>query len=331
VNGRRERLIDHPVEPDGEPDHPTSLRRRDIYQRPVVEGREVGDTAPWRFAAWLKRVTTSAGEQAEAELDDAISAAMVSRSNRIAVVSPKGGVGKTTCTFLVGNLLASHPRLRVLAMDANRDFGTLASLAPEPERVSRSLADLLANIDRVNSATELGPYVSRIATGLHVMAAPARPEVMAELTPELYGELLDFVSAYYDVILLDLGTGIIDPLAQFGIERADQTLVVTTPEFVTAEKVLGALRYLRGDDDPRVPAHARRLTVVMNGAVNHSGGLEEIGAAFRDAGVPDHVSIPYDERLRVMLDSATYEIDSLGRGTRLPIKGMGATVAHKLA
>jgi MinD-like ATPase involved in chromosome partitioning or flagellar assembly len=330
VDGRRERLIDHPVEHEREPAEVVSLRRRDVYQRPLVEGRETGDTAPARFSAWLKRVTTSSGERAEQALDDEIRRALVTRCNRIAVVSPKGGVGKTTCTFLAGNLLASHPRLRVLAMDANRDFGTLASLAPDSNRVERSLADLLSRIDRISSATELVPYVSRISTGLHVMAAPARPEVMAQLTPELYGELLEFVGAYYDVILLDLGTGIIDPLAQFGIERADQTLVVTTPEFVTAEKVLGALRYLRGDD-PTTLSQARSLTVVLNGAGNHSGGLEEIGAAFRDAGVPDHVAIPYDDRLRVMLDSATYEIDSLGRGTRMAIKGMGATVAHKLA
>jgi putative peptide zinc metalloprotease protein len=329
VDGGRDRLIDHPVEPEREQDSRVSLRRRDVYQRPLVEGREVGDSGRSRFAAWLKRVTTSAGERAEQELDAEITAARVSRANRIAVVSPKGGVGKTTCTFLAGNLLASHPRLRVLAMDANRDFGTLASLAPDAYRVERSLADLLANLERISSATALVPYVSRIPTGLHVMSAPARPEVMAQLTPDLYGELLEFVGAYYDVILLDLGTGIIDPLAQFGLERADQALVVTTPEFVTAEKVLGALRYLRGED-PVSSAHDRKLTVVLNGATNHSGGLEEIGSAFRDAGVPDHVAIPYDDRLRVMLDSATYEIDALSRRTRLAIKGMGGTVAQKL-
>jgi MinD-like ATPase involved in chromosome partitioning or flagellar assembly len=46
-------------------------------------------------------------------------------------VSPAGGVGKTTSAFLVGNLLASHSRLRVIAIDANPDFGTLGDLAPE--------------------------------------------------------------------------------------------------------------------------------------------------------------------------------------------------------
>lgn len=63
---------------------------------------------------------------------------------------------------------------------------------------------------------------------------------MAEMTPALYGNLLAFLAQYYDVILLDLGTGVIDPLAQFALQRADQAVGVTTPEFVTADKVLGA-------------------------------------------------------------------------------------------
>src|SRR5918997_1117343 len=33
------------------------------------------------------------------------------------MISPKGGVGKTTSTFLVGNLLASHLKLRTIAVD----------------------------------------------------------------------------------------------------------------------------------------------------------------------------------------------------------------------
>ena len=56
------------------------------------------------------------------------------------------------------------------------------------------------------------------------------------MTPTAYGELLAFLARYYEAILLDLGTGIVDPLAQFAIERSDQALVVTTPEYVTATR-----------------------------------------------------------------------------------------------
>lgn len=49
--------------------------------------------------------------------------ATLTRSNVIAVISPKGGVGKTTATFLIGNLLASRLKVRAIAIDANPDFG----------------------------------------------------------------------------------------------------------------------------------------------------------------------------------------------------------------
>src|SRR5206468_498964 len=73
--------------------------------------------------------------------------------------------GKTTSTFLVGNLLAGHLKLRVVAVDANPDFGTLARLSPDRRRSEQSLADLLNDADRLKTAAELNPYVSRQATG----------------------------------------------------------------------------------------------------------------------------------------------------------------------
>ena len=55
----------------------------------------------------------------------------MTRPNTVALISPKGGVGKTTSTFLVGNLLATHLKLRVIAVDANPDFGTLGRLSAD--------------------------------------------------------------------------------------------------------------------------------------------------------------------------------------------------------
>lgn len=329
---------------DHRPDPPRPLRvagrarapqftRNDVYPRPVVDGREQRDN-PWtRLRAWMKSATTSRGEREEAELEQQLrSGRRVTRTNTIAVISPKGGVGKTTCTFLLGNLLASHLKLRVLAIDANRDFGTLAELAPASGRVQKSAADLLAHLAKVDSAPALAPYVSALPSGLHLLAAPEHAEVMAEMDARHYGQLLAFLSRYYDAILLDLGTGIVDPLAQFALGRADQALVVTTPEFVTSSKVLGALRYLNTEAErPDHDGPDERLTVVLNRAPgSRSGDRQVIEAAFRRLGANRHVVIPHDERLRVMLDSATYTLESLERPSRIPLKQLGLTVAQRL-
>ena len=307
------------------------FRREQFYRRPVVDGREVSDSFGDRFGRWLRGLTTSKGERLEAGIGADLAAARVSRVNRIAVVSPKGGVGKTTCTFLLGNVLASYPRLRVLALDANRDFGTLADLAPEPMRSKLTLAHLLDELDQVRSTSDLGRYVSRLPSGLHILAAPRDARVMATMEPALYGEVLEFVSIYYDVVLLDLGTGVVDPLAQFGLERADQAVVVTAPEFVTTDKVLSALRYIGDAGEWTHPDGKSSITVAVNRVPSRRAGeLHEIQAAFRRAGAQAHVEIPHDEQLRVMLDSATYTLESLRRDTRMPVKRLGKAITDRL-
>ncbi len=62
------------------------------------------------------------------------------------MISPKGGVGKTTSTFVLGNAVCSQVRLRAIVVDANPDFGTLGALAPDAAAVPRTLAELLAEL-----------------------------------------------------------------------------------------------------------------------------------------------------------------------------------------
>jgi Mrp family chromosome partitioning ATPase len=153
----------------------------------VVDGRELRNGPLRALRERIRALLTTGGEREEAELEARLrDAATLTRTNVVAMVSPKGGVGKTTTTFLVGNLLAGHLKLRVLAVDANPDFGTLARLPPDKARTARSLADLLDDLDLVHTAAELRPYVSRLPTGLHLLGAPRDAEVMARITPADY-------------------------------------------------------------------------------------------------------------------------------------------------
>ena len=58
-------------------------------------------------------------------LEKMIRTAQLRRCLVIAVVSPKGGPGKTTITALLGMLLAELRRDPVIALDANPDLGDL--------------------------------------------------------------------------------------------------------------------------------------------------------------------------------------------------------------
>jgi len=299
---------------------PATLKRNDVYPSPIVDGRPVAN-GTGRLNRRFQRLLTSKGEAEEADLEGRIrSLPGVTRPNTVALISPKGGVGKTTSTFLVGNLLATHLKLRVVAVDANPDFGTLARLSPDQRRSERSLADLLADADRLKTAAELNPYVSRQATGLHVLGAPRDAELTANLGPDRYGELIAFLSCFYEVVLLDLGTGVAGPLARFAIDRADQAVLVTTPEWVTSSVVLDALAHVQHE----------RTTVAMNKSLLRAKDLPAVEQRFRAEHLHRCVTIPFDEQLAATLDAGHYTLDVLGRRTRMAIKELGLAVGEQL-
>ena len=288
-----------------------TLGRRELHPAPLIDGRPAPDHSAGRLRRRLQRLLVSGGEREEAEAERRIRMHPgVTRPNTIALISPKGGVGKTLSTFVVGNLLASHLNLRAVAVDANPDFGTLARLAPDGCRSDRSLQDLLEHADEHNTAAELTPYVSRLPSGLHVLAAPRDA---SRLGPTQYGELLAFLASFYEVVLLDLGTGVAGPLARLAISRADQVVLVTTPDWVTASIVLEARSHLR---------HDRTIVAINRCRTTETRAIEER--------LDRTVTIPHDDQLATMLDTGTYALEALGRPTRIAIKRLGLAVAEQL-
>ena len=290
---------------------PRGLERADLYGRRLAAERLEPSRASARLWRWLRELRRTRPEREEDALEHrlAATATRLTRPNHVAVVSTKGGVGKTTCTLLAGEMLARFVRLRCLAVDANPDYGTLGLLAPDAVRSERSLADLLARADELEHAGALRPFVSPLASGLHLLAAPGDPRAMADLTPEHYGRLLGLLDRFYEVVLLDLGTGLTDPLARLALERSEQMVLVSALEWVTAERVLAAL------EDLRATRAGERVTVVLNQAPpERAVERQVVEAAFRRHAVAERVAIPYALELRAMLDAGALEPADLRRG-----------------
>ena len=243
----------------------------------------------------------------------------VTRPNLVAVASPKGGVGKSTSGFLIGNVLASHLKLRAIAVDASSG-GTLGRLVPDSARAAASPSDLLDHADRVGTAAELRRFVTRLPSGLHLLAAPHDAARATNLGPDRYGELVALLSCFYETVLLDL-SGVTNPLARFALDRADQVVLVTTPDQLTATLAIHALDQLDHE----------RTTVVVNRS--HPRLAPELRAieeclARRDACRP--VAVPDHRRLATMLHTGTYSLEALDRNTRLAVKRLGLAVAERL-
>jgi MinD-like ATPase involved in chromosome partitioning or flagellar assembly len=279
---------------------------RDRRAAPLIDGRPAGRGPLATLHRRGQRLRVSTAEREEAALEQRLAEHRgVSRANTVAVMSPARGVGKTTCAFLLGDLLATRLKLRVVVVDGNPAFGTLGRLVPQDRRPERGLGELLSDADGLLTAADVGAYVSRLSTGLHVLATRRESEHAVRLEPDCYGELVALLTCFYEVVLLDLGPGVLGPLPRFAAQQADQIVVVTTPDWATSNAGLEALAQLR---------RREHTTVVINGTAIDGRT----------------VTIPYDPQLTAMLDSRTYSLGALGSQTRAAVKRLGVAVAEQL-
>ena len=280
-----------------------------------------------RLATRVSRIAVRKRDRDEADLERRLrSTGVLTRGNVIAVASPKGGVGKTTCTFLIGATLAARRGLRVVAVDADHDVGTLDLLVPN-NGSRRTARHALRDLDRIDSAAELAPYMAVHPSGLHVLAGPAGSATDPNELAANYGTIVALLERFYDVVLLDLGTGFANPVARFAMLRADQAIMVSGSDFVSSTRVAKASARLL---DPSGPARLRpdRFTVIVNRLTDHER-LAALLPSYRELGARTVVALPEDPQLAAMLDTGTYSLGPLARGTRMAIRELALTTAQR--
>ena len=173
------------------------------------------------------------------QLDLAITEPRLRRSVTIAVVSPKGGVGKTTITALLGTLFAQLRRDRVVAVDANPDYGSLGRVLVPDHRLY--VDDFLARMDEPGlSLTALDTQLGRAPHGLMVLPAPTEPDRMWRLEEGAYTKVIERLQELVGIVLLDCGTGLQEPAAGAAIKAADQLILVSDSEPAAASLVAEA-------------------------------------------------------------------------------------------
>jgi MinD-like ATPase involved in chromosome partitioning or flagellar assembly len=221
----------------------------------------------WRESAYLNR------------LEEMVQAPQLRRCVTVAVMSPKGGVGKTTISALLGSLFALLRRDRIVAVDTNPDFGSLGrTLTPEHMVFVDDLLEVLDHPDL--TATELDANLGRGAHGLMVLPAPTDPVRMARLDQEAYTRVIRRLQQMVGMVILDCGTGLHDPASRAALRTADQILLVTDAEPSTASLVAEAAAFLKQEDVPiwlvvnKTPGSGSRLEVAaLESYISHARGL----------------------------------------------------------
>lgn len=309
-----------------EPERP----KADATALPTSFVREQKPRPKRGFRGFLYRVTggslnmgPSALEREEEELARRISRQLQGSFNT-AVLSLKGGIGKTSTTVGVGLTLAEFRGDPPCAIDANPDSGDLVERALGEgiyqQATPRTITDLLKNIDSINSLTELSRYMHHSGR-LHLIAGEQDPEVSDSLTAEEYLRIRKLIGSYYSVALTDCGTGVTHNAMKGILQSADNLIIAAGYAVSGAKRARSTLQWLssHGYEDL-----ARNAIVVITDKDEVSSRVDKDAIEEHLAGMcRELIAVPHD---RGVADGDLVTLDVLKPETRRAYKEIAAAI-----
>ncbi len=265
----------------------------------------------------------SARQREEDELARRISRQLQGSYNT-AILSLKGGIGKTSTTVGVGLTLAEFRGDPPCAIDANPDSGDLVERALGEgiyqQATPRTITDLLRNIESVDSLTGLARYMHH-AGRLHLIAGEQDPEVSDSLTAEEYLRIRKLVAGYYSVALTDCGTGVTHNAMSGILQSADNLIIAAGYAVSGAKRARSTLQWLSGHGYEEL---ARNAIVVIT-------DKDEVSSRVDKDAIEDHLSglcrqliaVPHD---RGVADGDLVTLDVLRPETRRAYREIAAAI-----
>ena len=239
---------------------------------------------------------------------------------KIAILSLKGGVGKTTTTTTLGSTFSSLRGDRVIAVDANPDRGTLSGKIPL--ETTATVRHLLRDASRITRYSDIRAYTSQGPSRLEVLASEQDPAVSEAFNEDDYRRSIDLLEHFYNVVLTDCGTGLMHSAMKGVLDLADSLVIVSSGSVDGARSASATLDWL---DAHGYHDLVSRSVAVINSVRPRSGAVdldklaEHFGSRCRAV-----CRIPFDPHLE---EGAEIELERLNEPTRLALLELGATVA----
>jgi putative peptide zinc metalloprotease protein len=266
------------------------------------------------------RITPGPGHAERLERELVVTAKTpISTCRRISILSRKGGIGKTTTTLMLGHTFAMHRGDRVIALDANPDAGSLAYRVRR--ETDATVTQLMQAAERLHRYSDMRSFTSQSPSRLEVLASDDDPTISVALGENEYRQVLDVLEHHYNLILMDTGTGILDPATQGILRMSDQVVLCAAPGIDASRASSLTLDWL---DEHGYRDLVKDAVVVIN-QVRKNGRreLQSVTQHFakRCRAV---VKVPWDPHLAEGLE---VDFDQLRPDTRLAYLAAGAAVA----
>jgi MinD-like ATPase involved in chromosome partitioning or flagellar assembly len=296
----------------------------------LLPGKRATPDGGWRRTVYratggLVHIGESAASMRRRELVGRVRAPVAGGHYRVAVLSLKGGVGKTTATVGLGSTLASLRGDRVIAVDGNPDRGTLSDKVRL--ETPATIRDLLNERSLVTRYADVRAYTSQAPSRLEILASDRDPGVSVAFSADDYRAVTGVLEHYYSICITDCGTGLLHSAMAGILELADQIVLVSSPSVDGARSASATLDWLEAHGY----ADLVRDGVVALSAVRRRSKstvdldrLEQHFAA-RSRAV---VRVPYDPHLE---EGAEVELELLNEETADAYLDLAALVADGFA
>ena len=324
--GFREEVLAPPVlEPEYERETSDSLTTESL-----LHGKRAAPGSGWRRSVYrasggLLRFGESAAEMRRRDLINRVRTPVAGGHHRVAVLSLKGGVGKTTTAVGLGATLATLRGDRVIAVDANPDRGTLSDKVRL--ETAATIRDLLNERDQVSRYADVRAFTSQAASRLEVLASDRDPGVSVAFGADDYSDAAQVLEHFYSICITDCGTGLLHSAMSGVLRLADQIILVSSPSVDGARSASATLDWLEAHNCADL---VRDGVVVLSAIRPKSKSTVDLDRlehhfASRCRAV---ARIPYDAHLE---EGAEIELELLASDTAEAYLALAAVVGDGLA
>jgi pilus assembly protein CpaE len=150
----------------------------------------------------------------------------VPKGKIVTVYSPKGGTG---CTTLAVNLALTlnNEDTRVALVDGNLQFGDVAVFINEQGK--NTIIDLAPRAEELDPEIVEEVMLKHATSGLHVLAAPSRPEYAERVSSGQFTKVLEYLRQMYAYVIVDTASLLTDATLA-AIDVSDLIVLVTTQD-----------------------------------------------------------------------------------------------------
>ena len=144
----------------------------------------------------------------------------------VTIYSPKGGAG---CTTLAVNLALTlhNSDTQVALVDANLQYGDVAVFMNEQGK--NTIVDLAPRAEELDPEIVEEVMLKHTASGLHILAAPSRPEYAEKVSSAQFAKVLEYLRQMYSYVVVDTASYLSDATLA-AIDMSDLVVLVTTQD-----------------------------------------------------------------------------------------------------